>query len=148
MTPSQIADPGRISVALVLLRIACGMAFFYHGSGILFGAFSGPGPAQLAASHHWPLAVSYLVGMAQVAGAVAILTGVLFRFGAACLFVVMLGAIIMVHLPHGFDVNQGGVEYALTQLLITVAFMLTGPGRYSLAALFPGISQRIPSMLR
>lgn len=141
-------EPMKIDAALLLLRIACAAAFFYHGSAILFGAFSGPGPEQFAASHHWPLAAGYLVGLAQVAGALAILSGILFRLGAACLFIVMLGAICLVHLPHGFDVSQGGFEYAFTQLLILAALMLTGSGEYSLAAWLPGISRRIPRVLR
>lgn len=131
------ADSKRTSVALLLLRIASASAFLYHGSGILFGAFGGPGPQQFAASHHWPLAVACLVGLAQVAGGLAVLSGILFRVGAASLFVVMLGAIFVVHLPHGFDVSNGGAEYALTQLLLAVAFLLTGPGAYSLAAWLP-----------
>ena len=121
--------PGRVRIgaALLLLRTASALTFLYHGSAILFGAFAGPGPEQFARSHHWPLAVGYLVGLAQVAGALAILSGILFRVGAACVFIVMLGAIFLVHLPYGFDVSKGGVEFALTQLLLASAFMLTGP---------------------
>jgi putative oxidoreductase len=148
MTLAQASQPTRISAALLLLRIACAAAFLYHGSAILFGAFGGPGPERFAASHHWPLALGYLVGLGQVAGGLAVLCGILFRLGAACLFVIMLGAIFTVHLPHGFDVSQGGFEYAFTQLLISAALILTGPGKYSLAALFPGISQHIPDTLR
>jgi uncharacterized membrane protein YphA (DoxX/SURF4 family) len=48
----------------------------------------------------------------------AILSGILFRLGAACLFIVMLGSIFLVHLPHGFDVSSAVAEYALTQLLL------------------------------
>jgi putative oxidoreductase len=131
--------PGRVRIgaALLLLRTASALTFLYHGSAILFGAFAGPGPEQFARSHHWPLAVGYLVGLAQVAGALAILSGILFRVGAACVFIVMLGAIFLVHLPHGFDASKGGVEFALTQLLLASAFMLTGPGAYTLASLLP-----------
>jgi putative oxidoreductase len=64
-------------------------------------------------------------------------TGVLIRAGAVSIAVVMLGAILMVHLPHGFDVNGGGMEYALTQLLIALALLLTGPGAYSFASRLP-----------
>lgn len=131
------AVPLRMSAALLLLRIASASVFLYHGSAILFGAFAGPGPEQFAASHHWPFLLGYLVGLAQVSGGLAILSGILFRVGAACLLTVMLGAIFLVHLPHGFDVSSGGVEYALTQLLMAAAFLLTGPGAYSLSLWLP-----------
>jgi uncharacterized membrane protein YphA (DoxX/SURF4 family) len=55
----------------------------------------------------------------------------------------MLGAIFLVHWQHGFDVNKGGIEFALTQLLIAVAIFLTGPGRYSLAASLPGSLRKL-----
>jgi putative oxidoreductase len=134
--------PKQIGAALLLLRIASAAAFLYHGSGILFGAFGGPGPEQFAVSHYWPVALAYLVGVAQVGGGLAILSGILFRLGAASIFIVMLGAILLVHIPHGFDVSKGGVEYALTQLLLSVAFLLTGPGIYSLARCLPSWLQK------
>jgi putative oxidoreductase len=127
----------QINTALLLLRIASALAFLYHGSSILFGAFGGPGPRQFAAAHGMPVTVGYLVGLAQFAGALAVLTGVLTRLGAACIALVMLGAIFLVHLPHGFDVSNGGMEYALTQLLLAIAFLLAGPGAYSLASWLP-----------
>ena len=128
----------QISLALLLLRVAAALAFLYHGSGILFGAFGGPGPLRFAASHSWPAVLGYLVGLAQFGGALALLTGVFFRFGALCIIVVMLGAIFIIHLPHGFDVGSGGMEYALTQALLAMALFLTGPGDYSLASMMPG----------
>ena len=56
---------------------------------------------------------------------------------------VMLGAIFMVHLPHGFNVADGGAEYALTQLLVAMAFLLTGPGAYSLGSFLPAAAQNL-----
>ena len=134
--------PMQISAALLLLRMASALAFLYHGSAILFGAFGGPGPEQFAASHHWPVGVAYLVGLAQVMGGLAVLSGVLFRLGAASVFIIMLGAIFLVHLPHGFDVSNGGVEYAFTQLRLATALLLTGPGTYSLASWLPSSLQK------
>ena len=134
---------GRVSVAILILRGASAMAFLYHGSAILFGAFGGPGPQQFAAAHQWPVILAYLVGLAQLAGASGILTGFLFRLAAVCIVAVMVGAIFMVHLPHGFDVSNGGAEYALTQLLLAIAFLLTGPGAYSLAPLLPAWLQKL-----
>ena|SRR5271170_1688690 len=134
--------PRQLGAALLLLRIAAASVFLYHGSGILFGAFGGPGPEQFAAFQHWPIVLAYLVGLAQFGGGLAILTGILFRLGAASIFIVMLGAILLVHLPHGFDVSKGGMEFAFTQLLISAAFLLTGPGVYSLAHWLPAWLQK------
>ncbi len=132
------SSPDRIDAALLIIRIACCLAFLYHGSAILFGAFGGPGPEKFAASSlHQPAFVGYLVGIAQVAGGLAILTGVLIRIGAVCIMIVMLGAIFLVHLPHGFNVGNGGFEYALAQLLLACGLLLTGAGRYSLGSWLP-----------
>jgi len=139
-SPAQAITPppSRIDCALLLLRIASAVVFLYHGSAILFGAFGGPGPEKFAAFMHAPAIVGYLVGLAQLGGGLALLTGILFRFVALCIIIVMLVAIFMVHLKHGFDVTKGGVEFALTQLLIACALLLTGAGRYSLGARLPG----------
>lgn len=137
-SPAAAAGLGRRwHLALLLLRIAAGAAFVYHGAAILFGAWAGPGPVAFAASLHAPAAVGYLVGLAQLAGGLALLSGILFRLGAACLVVVMIGAIALVHWPHGFSIGHGGMEYALAQLLIAVALLLTGPGAWSLGRWLP-----------
>ena len=86
---------------------------------------------------HYPAIVGYLVGAAQFCGGLAVLTGVLIRIGAGCILVVMLGAVFLVHLPHGFDINKGGIEYAFTQSLIALALLICGAGAYSLAFLLP-----------
>jgi len=124
---------GNKDLALLLVRIASALAFFYHGAAITFGAFGGPGPAGFAGFTHSSLTVAYLVGLAQLGGGVTMLTGILARVGAVCILTVMVGAIYLVHLPHGFDIGKGGYEYALTQLLISLAILISGAGKYSLA---------------
>lgn len=137
LTPTDTPAPAQINVALLILRIASALVFLYHGSAILFGAFGGPGPQGFAAFLHLPAVLGYLAGLAQFGGGLAILTGVLIRLGAVCIIAVMLGAIFLVHLPHGFDVSKGGMEYALTQMLIALALLITGAGAYSLGARLP-----------
>ena len=127
----------KINAALLLIRIASAAAFLYHGSAILFGAFGGPGPAKFAAFMHAPAAIGYLVGMAQFFGGLAILLGIFARIGAICVAIIMLGAIFLVHLPHGFDIGQGGSEYAFTQLCIALAILFAGAGDYALGAILP-----------
>jgi putative oxidoreductase len=139
---TTVNDTKRVDLALLLIRIASGVAFLFHGSGILFGAFGGPGLHGFSGFTHLPLPVAFLVGLAQFAGGLAILTGVLTRLGAACVVIVMLGAIFLVHLPHGYDITKNGMEYALTQCLIAAALFLTGAGRYSLAASLPASTRR------
>jgi putative oxidoreductase len=132
-TPSA----GQASIALLIVRIATALAFLYHGSAILFGAFDGPGPHGFAAFMHAPDIVGYLVGLAQFGGGLAILTGILIRIGALCIIIVMLGAIFLVHLPHGFDVSKGGTEYALTLFLTALSLLIAGAGTYSLGSVLP-----------
>lgn len=123
----------------LLLRIASATAFFYHGAAITFAAFGGPGPEKFAHFMHMPEIAGYLVGLAQLAGGLAMLTGVFIRLGALCLIIVMLGAIFMVHLQHGFDITHGGIEYALTQLLVAFAIIVDRAGSLLVGGLTTGI---------
>lgn len=132
-----------LNFALLMMRLACSLPFVYHGSAILFGFFGGLGPHKFAAAMKAPDAIGYLVGLAQFAGGIAILIGALLRVGAVCAIVVMLGAIFMVHLPQGYDLNRGGMEYALTELFLAFGLLLAGPGKYSLGRFLPGPPQRL-----
>lgn len=120
-------------LALLIIRIASALAFLYHGAGVLFGAFGGPGAAGFAGFTHLSLTTAYLVGLAQFCGGLAMLTGIFARIGAVCVGIVMVGAIQLVHLKNGFDIGRGGMEYALTQLLIALAILVAGAGKLSLA---------------
>lgn len=132
-----------LDLELLILRLACSLPFLYHGSAILFGAFGGPGPTGFAAFLHVPAIVGYLVGLAQFAGGIAVLTGALLRVGAVSVIIVMLGAIFMVHLPHGYDIGHNGMEFALTELLLALGLLLAGPGRYSLSSVLPASLRKL-----
>ena len=132
-TPSA----GQASIALLIVRIAIALPFLYHGSAILFGSFGGPGPHGFAAFMHAPDIIGYLIGLAEFGGGLAILTGILIRIGSLCEIIVMLGAIFLVHLPHGFDISQGGTEYALTLFLTALSLLIAGGGSYSMASALP-----------
>ena len=123
--------------ALLLFRVACSLPVLYHGGQILFGAFGGPGPQAFAEYQHLPVVFGYLVGLAQFAGGFAILTGAFHRIGTICIIIVMVGAISRVHLHRGFNVATGGMEFALTVLLLALGLCISGPGAYSFRSLLP-----------
>jgi putative oxidoreductase len=125
------------ALALLLVRVACALPVLYHGSQIWFGALGGRGPQAFAAYLHLPVVCGYLVGIAQFAGGLAILTGVFHRIGALCVIIVMLGAIFLVHLPHGYSLEHNGMEFALTVLLLALSLSVSGPGAYSLRGILP-----------
>jgi putative oxidoreductase len=133
--PASSSSP---NLALLIFRVAVSLPVLYHGSAILFGAFGGPGPQNFAAFIHQPAIVGYLVGLAQLAGGIAILLGALQRIGSVCVILVMMGAIYLIHLPHGFDIGKGGYEFALTVLLVNLGLLISGPGAYSLSGILPG----------
>lgn len=132
-----------LNFELLIMRFACALPFIYHGAAILFGAFGGPGPTNFAAFMKAPTAVGYLVGLAQFAGGIAILTGALIRVGTVCVIIVMAGAIYLVHRPNGYDISHGGMEYALTEFLLAFGLLLAGAGKYSLGRILPGSLQNL-----
>jgi putative oxidoreductase len=70
-------------------------------------------------------------------GSLAPLAGFLTRFTAASPTFIMLGAITMVHLPHGSFMNRvgqqqvEGYEYRLLVIGMAAALLITGGGRWS-----------------
>ena len=146
MTPSNPLGFGatrELNLELLIMRVACSLPFIYHGAAILFGVFGGPGPHNFAAFMKAPDIVGYLVGLAQLAGGIAILLGALLRVGTICVIIVMLGAIFLVHAPHGYDISHQGMEYALTELLLSIGLLLAGPGKFSLASVLPAPLQKL-----
>jgi putative oxidoreductase len=136
-TTSSSAVSPKLDLALLIFRLAGALVFLYHGSAILFGAFGGPGIQGFAGFMHVSPVIGFLVGLAQFAGGLALLTGVFIRVGALCIMVVMAGAIFLVHLPHGYNIAHGGMEYALTQFLFALGLLFSGAGSYSLAGFLP-----------
>ncbi len=122
------------SISLFFLRFVLFLSFFYHGTGILFNWFDGPGINGFAGYMHFPIIIAALVGIAETTGSLAMASGVLTRIGALNIMLVMLGAIFILHLPHGFNIMAGGYEYALTEFTIALSIFIMGPGEYTLTA--------------
>jgi putative oxidoreductase len=69
------------------------------------------------------------IGLLEVIGGIALISGVLTRIAAALLIIDMIGAVILVKLSKGF---VGGYEFELLLIAISVSLLLTGPGRISI----------------
>ena len=134
------ADRQAVDVALLIVRLIVGIIFLYHGGQLLFGLFGGGGiQATVNGADGKPGMgpVGYLVAIGQFFGGLGLVVGVLTRFSAAALIVVMLGAIFMVHLKNGFSVQGGGYEFNLALIGMLLAVLIAGPGRYTLLRPLP-----------
>ena len=124
-----------------ILRITLGVVMFPHGAQKLLGWYGGFGfngmMGFFTQKMGLPWLIAFLVIIAESFGSIALLAGFLTRFTAASLAIIMLGAISLVHLPHGFFMNwfgqqQGeGFEYHLLVIGIATALLVTGGGKWS-----------------
>jgi len=114
------------------LRLALGSVFLYHGV-TKFPALGG-----LAEMMGMPVVMVGLLATLETVGAVFILVGGfgwdwMTRLGGLLIVPIMLGAIFMVHLQHGWNsVNMGsgnmgrGMEFQFTLLMIALFFLFVG----------------------
>jgi putative oxidoreductase len=147
MTTSQPSSTAHnrtaVDLSLLIARLAAGLVMLPHGTQHLFGWFGGAGLSSFV-QYLGPLA--YLVSIGEVFGSLALILGVMSRFSAASLMVIMLGAIFIGHVHHGFFMNwygtkQGeGFEYHLLMIALLLVVSIAGPGRFS--ASVPGMRSR------
>jgi len=118
-----------------------GVVMFPHGAQKVLGWYGGFGfdgtMGFFTQQMGMPWLIAFLVIIGEFFGSLALMAGVLTRFSAASLGVIMLGAITLVHLRHGFFMNwfgkqQGeGYEYHLLVIGIALALLVTGGGKWS-----------------
>jgi putative oxidoreductase len=136
-TPSGLrAWPTSLSLALLVLRIAIGAIIIAHGAQkVFFYGFAGTGGSF--AEMGVPLAsiAGPVVGLVELIGGVLIVLGLATRVAALAVAIDMLVATILVHLPYGIFIADGGFELTLALLASSIAFVLAGAGRISIDAL-------------
>lgn len=106
------------------LRVSLAATFIYHGLGKFppdsFVQFSG-----------LPVAIAWLVALGEVAAGVLLLIGpftkdLFTRLGGLIVIIIMIGAIFMVHLPKGWNVMAGGMEFQVLMLATGLYFLAKG----------------------
>lgn len=125
----------------LILRLTLGAVMFPHGAQKLLGWYGGFGfegtLGFFTEKMGLPWIVAVLVILGEFFGSLGLLAGFLARFSAASIGVIMLGAISLVHWPHGFFMNwsgrqQGeGYEYHVLAIGIAIVLVITGAGRWS-----------------
>ena len=123
------------------LRIALGLIFMAHGGQKLFAWFGGHG-LQATAGFFDQMGLSPGIFWATLAacgeffGGLLIFLGLMTRFGALNIAVVMLVAIFKVHWPAFFAPN--GFEFPLANLAAALALLIAGGGKASVDAVIGG----------
>lgn len=128
-----------IDCALLLVRIVVGSTFVMHGLQKVFGFFGGSGVAGFTgwlATLGIPVWLSTLAACGELLGGLGVLFGVLPGLAAAGLICIMIGAIYLVHGGKGYFGQNNGFEYPLNLLLLCLAIIIGGAGKYSLSNLF------------
>jgi putative oxidoreductase len=113
------------TVAPLILRLCLAAVFIYHGMDLV-------GKSGGSAWHRdLPVVQQVLVAWGQLLGGIAMLLGFLTRLAAIGLAAIMVGAIALVHWPHGFSLGNPdgpGYEYNVVLIGICLALLLTGGG--------------------
>ena len=129
----------------LILRLAVGAVFVMHGwqkltvmgvGGVagFFGSLGIP----------FPEVAALVVTLVELVGGLALILGLGTRLAGALLAINMLVALLLVHLPNGFAVENGGYEFVLVLLAASIFFALSGPGRLSLDARL--LARRLPHL--
>lgn len=124
------------SLAPLVLRVPVGIILIGHGAQKLFGWFGGYGIAgtggYMESLGLSPGAVmAALAGGAEFFGGLALVIGLLVRPASAVLAFTMLVAIFSAHFSKGLFLANGGYEYALALLAVTISLFVSGAGRLS-----------------
>ncbi len=126
------------SFGLLALRIVVGAAFIIHGS----AKIQHPTTWEAKMPNPDPAVLQVLAAFAEFGGGIALVLGILTPVAALGLIVTMLVAIFKVLPPWKvpFVNNAQGPSYELNLVYIAcmIVFLLAGPGRWSLDALFFG----------
>lgn len=121
------------SWSLLLVRVSVGIVMCGHGLQKLgyLGGGGWDGTIQFMTGMGIPAFIAALVIIGESVGGAALVLGLLTRFCAASIAVIMLGAITLVHAKNGLF-GQGGFELQLLILSSCLALVLAGGGKWSI----------------
>ncbi|MDE5414078.1 DoxX family protein [Alkalihalobacterium chitinilyticum] len=110
-----------------ILRVVLGLIFFIHGLDKFQGGMAHT--VSFFESVGLPGFLAYVVASIELAGGMALLVGIGTRVVSILFAIIMIGAIITVKLPAGF---QGGYEFDLALLAMSFHLAITNRSKYAL----------------
>lgn len=140
------APSARVSLGLLVLRVVVGAIFAAHGAQKVF-EFTIPGTVGSFADMGVPMAeiAAPVVAFIELIGGILLILGFLTRPVSILLTIDMAVALVLVHLPAGLWVGDGGYEFVAVLGVAALALALTGAGRFSVDGAF--LRGRAPAWL-
>ena len=121
------------------MRASIGVIFIVHG----FGKFGNPGFGGWISSMGIPAEMQIPIALAEFIPGILLIIGILTRISGALLSIVMLGAIFLVKGASNLT-GDGGYEFDLILLSVSLVIIVSGPGRVSISHLI----KKIPRYLQ
>ncbi len=126
-----------VNAGLLILRLGIGVIFIFHGLPKLMGGAETwteiGSTMSIVGITFYPVFWGFMAAASEVIGGIFIIVGLLHRPVALMLVVTMVMA-LLVHVTAGDPF--GIYSNALKALVVFIALVITGPGRYSLDYLF------------
>lgn len=117
----------------VFLRVALGVIFLWHGYDKV-SKIGIDGVSGFLGGLGFPMSTffAYVLSYGEIIAGIMLILGLYTYIAAKYAAIVAFVALFAVHAAKGFDVREGGYEYIMLILVVSVSVFLTGPGQCSL----------------
>lgn len=128
-------NEANVAYATALLRISLGVMFLAHSVLLKYFTFTLAGTAGFFESLGLPGLLAYVVFWAEAIAGILLVLGIGSRWVAAAMIPILVGA-LWAHIGNGwvFSAPNGGWEYPLYLVVLSVAQFLLGDGAFALSS--------------
>jgi putative oxidoreductase len=128
-------------LGILIIRLTLGITLALHGAQKVFGILGGTG---LDGWNKWitsldipytnvkfPIWISTSAAWIEFLTGIFIILGVSVKLTSIIAIIFLLFAVKLVHYKKGYFISDGGYEYALNLILLSIFLILSGSGKYS-----------------